>query len=392
MDRPTIAVPDDYPPVLGPSAAFRSLSDRADLRYHDSLPASREVLVERIGRAEAVVNIRSSVPFGEDVFAACPALRALSIWGTGTDHVDLEAAARHDVAVTNTPGVSAVAMAEHALALMLAVARDMPRIDAKTRRGAWPRGFVTQLHGKTLGVAGLGAIGLQTARIAKGIGMQVIGWTRHPEGKPIEEVGLTLVDLDELYRRSDVVSLHVRLTPETTGMVGRREFDLMRDSAILVNTARGPVVDERALIEALNDGKIRGAGLDVFRSGAPAGESSAGGPAECRYDTPFRGSDGRSARGGACRWLLTTCSRPSPESRGTEWLESFGGWEPRGSRPCARAAAAESRLAGLARVTWIGLDWTTGDGVPTGKPTDGAIAMQTPIIYCVGLIRWIQWA
>ncbi len=264
MHRPRIVVPDDYPPVLGPSAAFRLLEERAELQYHDSLPASSGILLERIGAAESVVNIRSSISFGADVFAACPHLRVLSLWGTGTDHVDLAAAAARGVIVTNTPGVSAVAMAEHSLALMLSVARNIPRIDAKTRRGAWPRGFVTQLHGKTLGVVGLGAIGQQTARIARGIGMEVIAWTRRPAGKPIDELGVELVDLEDLYRRSDVVSLHVRLTPETTRMVGRRELELMRPTAILINTARGAVVDEGALVEALGNGTISGAGLDVF--------------------------------------------------------------------------------------------------------------------------------
>ena len=264
MSKPTVVVPDDYPPVLGPSAAFRSLEARAQVGYHPSLPPSAEVLVERIGKAEAVVNIRSSVGFDEEVFVRCPRLRALSLWGTGTDHVDLEAAARHGVAVTNTPGVSAVAMAEHALALMLAVARDIPRIDARTRRGAWPRGFVTQLHGRVLGVVGLGAIGMQTARIARGIGMRVIAWTRTPEGKPIADLGVEMVSLAELYRRSDVVSLHVRLTPETAGMVGEREFSAMKRSAILINTARGAIVDEAALLRALRTGSVRGAGLDVF--------------------------------------------------------------------------------------------------------------------------------
>ncbi len=264
MNLPSVAVPDDYPPVLGPSAAFASLRDRARLSYHASLPPSKDVLLERIAQADGVVNIRSSVPFAADVFAECPRLRALSLWGTGTDHVDLDAAAACGVVVTNTPGVSAIAMAEHALALMLAVARDIPRIDTKTRKGAWPRGFVTQLHGKTLGVVGLGAIGLQTARIARGIGMRVLAWTRTPRGKPVADIGAELVGLDDLFRRSDVVSLHVRLTSETTGMVGKREFALMKDSAILINTARGAVVDEAALLDALRGGAIRGAGLDVF--------------------------------------------------------------------------------------------------------------------------------
>ena len=264
MNRPRVVVPDDYPPVLAPSAAFRTLLDGATVTHHDSLPASTDVLLERIADIEAVLNIRSSIEFGADVFAACPKLRVLSLWGTGTDHVDLSAAKEHGVVVTNTPGVSAVAMAEHALTLMLAVARDIPRIDAKTRKGAWPRGFVTQLHGKTLGVVGLGAIGMQTARIARGIGMRVIAWTRTPSEKPLAELGIELVDLADLYRQSDVVSLHVRLTPETTGMVGRQELAAMKSTAILVNTARGPVVDEAALLEALRNETVGGAGLDVF--------------------------------------------------------------------------------------------------------------------------------
>ena len=264
MKRPIVVVPDDYPPVLGPSAAFKTLMADSNVTHHDSLPASTQVLLERIADAEAVLNIRSSIAFGEDVFAACPKLRVLSLWGTGTDHVDLSAAREHGVIVTNTPGVSAVAMAEHALALMLAVARDIPRIDSRTRKGAWPRGFVTQLHGKTLGVVGLGAIGLQTARVARGIGMRVIAWTRTPEEKPLAELGIELVDLEDLYRESDVVSLHVRLTPETTGMVARQQLAMMKPTAILVNTARGAVVDEAALLEALRNETIRGAGLDVF--------------------------------------------------------------------------------------------------------------------------------
>ncbi len=264
MKRPRIVVPDDYPPVLGPSAAFRVLKDGAAVGYHASLPDSTATLLERIGGADSVINIRSSVEFGRDVFDACPHLRVLSLWGTGTDHVDLASAAERGVIVTNTPGVSAAAMAEHSLALMLAVARDIPRIDAKTRKGAWPRGFVSQLHGKILGVVGLGAIGQQTARIARGIGMEVVAWTRTPAGKPLEDLGVRLVSLPELYRTSDMVSLHVRLTPETAGMVGRRELRLMKPSAILINTSRGAVVDEGALVEALTEGGIQGAGLDVF--------------------------------------------------------------------------------------------------------------------------------
>lgn len=266
MSKPRIVIPDDYPPVMGPSNAFKMLKFRADVGYHDTLPPTPEVLLERIGDAEHVVSIRSSVPYPAEVLEALPNVKLISIWGTGTDHIDLAAAQRLGITVVNTPGVSAIAMAEHALALMLAVARDIPRIDAKTKRGAWPRGFVKQLHGKTLGIIGLGAIGQQFARIARGIGMRVIAWTRHANILTAQELDLEFVPLDDLYKRSDVVSIHVRMTPETAKFVGEREFGLMKPSAIFINTARGGVVDEQALIQALESGKIAGAGLDVFET------------------------------------------------------------------------------------------------------------------------------
>src|SRR5690349_14656033 len=126
---PLISVPDDAPPVLALSAAMGELRSFGQVSYYDTLPGTEDALIQRIGAAEAVLNIRSTTRFTERVFAACPKLRVLSIWGTGTDHVDLAAAARHGVTVANTPGVSAVSIAEHALALLLAVARRIPEID-----------------------------------------------------------------------------------------------------------------------------------------------------------------------------------------------------------------------------------------------------------------------
>jgi phosphoglycerate dehydrogenase-like enzyme len=255
-----VIIPDDCPSVLAASAGFRTLSEHAEVEHFDTLPGSSERLIERIRDAEAVINIRSSSKFTEDVFQGCPHLRLLSIWGTGTDNVDLTAAQRHRVTVTNTPGVSAASVAEHALALMLAVARGIPAQDAAVRGGSWPRGQGIELYGKTLGLIGLGAIGRQFAQIGRGIGMRVIAWTMHPN----PALGVELVEFEQLLRTSDVVSLHVRLSPETQGMLGVREFGRMKPGAILVNTARGAIVDEAALIEALSTRRIAGAGLDVF--------------------------------------------------------------------------------------------------------------------------------
>ena len=257
---PRIVIPDDAPPVMAGSQAYRQLLEQTAVDYHDTLPATEERLIERIATAEVVINIRSSTRFTENVFEQCPDLRLLSLWGTGTDNVDLAAAARHGVTVTNTPGVSAISIAEHALTLMLAVARRILLLDAEVRQGGWPRGNAAQMHGKTLGIIGLGAVGRRFAGLGAGIGMRVIAWTMHPD----PALGFELVSLDDLLRSSDVVSLHLRLSAETRGFIGKREFEKMKSSAIFINTARGPIVDEPALIEALAARRIAGAGLDVF--------------------------------------------------------------------------------------------------------------------------------
>ncbi len=267
-----MVVPDDWPPVLAGNAGFRKLRERADYQvdYFDTLPGSLERLIKRLQDAEVAINIRSSSRFTEDLFRLCPRLRLISVWGTGTDNVDLPAAASHGVAVANTPDVSAFSVAEHALTLMLAVARAIPAQDAATRAGGWPRGQSMELRGKTLGIIGLGAIGRRFVELGRGIGMRAIAWTMHPN----PALGFELVELDDLLRSSDVVSLHLRLSPQTQGMIGAREFGLMKSNAILVNTARGKIVDESALIEALETKRIAGAGLDVFATEPlPAGHA-----------------------------------------------------------------------------------------------------------------------
>ena len=257
---PSIVIPDDYPAVMAASDAYQRLIEKTPVLYYDTLPRTDDELVERISDSEVVVNIRSSSKFTPEVFNACPHMKLLSIWGTGTDNVDLTAAVRHGVTVTNTPGVSAVSIAEHSLMLMLAVARRVVTVNNEVAAGEWPRGQSVQLHGKTIGIIGLGAIGRQFARLAQGIGMRVIAWTMHPN----PALGIELVELDELLRVSDVVSLHLRQSPETVGFLSRTQFQLMKRSAILVNTARGPIVNESDLIEALREQRIAGAGLDVF--------------------------------------------------------------------------------------------------------------------------------
>ena len=257
---PSIVIPDDYPVVMGASAAYARFARETPVAYYHSLPGTEETLLERIRGFEIVINIRSSTRFTSRVFEASPRMKLLSLWGTGTDNVDLAAAARQGVTVVNTPGVSAISIAEHALMLTLAVARRIIPIHSGVVAGDWPRGQSVQLHGKTLGIIGLGAIGRQFARLGQGIGMRVIAWTMHPN----PSLGFELVEVEQLLRESDVVSLHLRLSPDTRSFLGRAQFELMKPSAILINTARGPIVDEAALIGALRERRVAGAGLDVF--------------------------------------------------------------------------------------------------------------------------------
>ena len=245
---------------MGTCNAYRLLVEERPVTYHATLPGSEDALMERIRDFEIVINIRSSTKFTERVFAACPRMKLLSIWGTGTDNVDLSGAQRHGVTVTNTPGVAAIAIAEHSLLLTLAVARRVVSLHRQVAGGGWPRGQSAQLRGKTLGIIGLGAIGRQFAMLGEAVGMRVIAWTMHPN----PALGFELVERDELLRESDVISVHLRLSSETRGFLGSREFNLMKPTAILINTARGPIVDEGALIEALRSNRIAGAGLDVF--------------------------------------------------------------------------------------------------------------------------------
>jgi D-3-phosphoglycerate dehydrogenase len=261
MKSAKIVVPDDCPAVLATSVAFQGLQrEMPGIEYFNTLPGSVQGLIARIRDSEVVINIRSSSILNAEVFQSCPRLRMVSLWGTGTDNVDLQAAANHGVTVTNTPAVSASSVAEHALTLMLSVARRIPTQDPAVRVGTWPRGQGIELRGKTLGVIGLGAIGRRFAELGHGIGMRVIAWTPHPRAV----TNIELVGFDDLLRESDVVSVHLRLADKTRGLIGRRELSIMKPAAILINTARGAIVDEGALVEALKSNRIAGAGLDVF--------------------------------------------------------------------------------------------------------------------------------
>jgi D-3-phosphoglycerate dehydrogenase len=260
-----IAVPDDFPSVFGGTPAHERAKKLDDVVVFTERGAEQEQeLVRRIGRAQVAINIRAHARFSEAVFTACPSLKMVSVWGTGTDNLDLNAAGMRGVTICNTPGVNAFAVAEHALTLMLAVGRKITTLDAEMRKNKWPRELLTQMLGKTLGVFGMGTIGARVAALGKAIGMEVLGWSATGDPARIRAAGATPASKDEILARADVISLHVRLSPETRSFLGRKELARMKPTAILVNTGRGALVDREALLAALTERKIMGAGIDVF--------------------------------------------------------------------------------------------------------------------------------
>lgn len=260
-----IVVPDDFPSVFAGSAAEARAKRIGEVRLFTERGADDEKeLIRRIDKAKVAVNIRAHARFSDTVFAACPALKLVSVWGTGTDNIDLNAAGMRGVTVCNTPGINAFAVAEHALTLMLTVARKITLLDAEMRQGKRPRELLTQLLGKTLGVFGMGTIGARVAALGKAIGMNVMGWSALGDDKRLRAAGVTPASKEDILKAADVISLHVRLTTETRGFIARKELALMKPTAILVNTGRGALVERDALLAALKDRRIMGAGLDVF--------------------------------------------------------------------------------------------------------------------------------
>jgi phosphoglycerate dehydrogenase-like enzyme len=261
----TITVPDDYPSVFEKTPAHTRCLKVGDTKVYTARGADEEAeLIKRIDSARIAINIRAHARFTDRVMEACRKLEMISIWGTGTDNIDLDAAGRHGITVCNTPGVNAFAVAEHAVALMLATARRIPRIDREVRGGAWPRDLLMQLLGKTLGVCGTGKIGARVITIAKALGMDVLAYSARGDSAAVAALGARAASKEEICRNADVISLHLRLAPETRGFLGRREFAMMKPTAILINTGRGAMVEREALVDALTQNKLAGAGLDVF--------------------------------------------------------------------------------------------------------------------------------
>ena len=209
------------------------------------------------------------VPLSAAVIAAAPKARLIQKWGIGVDKIDLKAAAARGIPVAITAGANSTPVAEHAIALMLAVYRRIPYVDRKLRQGIWlkseNRSVSYQINGKTVGIVGFGNIARQVARRVRAFNAKVIYYdTVRPSPEVEAELGASYRPLNELLAQADIITLHTPLTPETRNLIDARAFSLMKPTAIVINTSRGPVIDELALVDALKTGKIMAAGLDTF--------------------------------------------------------------------------------------------------------------------------------
>lgn len=271
--KQTIVIPDDIGAAFRSSPNVGRLKTLGTVEFHDQRASNEDELVARIRKASVILSFRPAfTKFPKAVLDGAPDLRMVCISGTGVEDVDVGEATARGIAVANVPGPSNRAVAEHCLALLFAVARAVPAQDRAIRRGEWKAVQGIELGGKTLGIVGVSGISSELAPLARALGMDVISWSRNNDPARAAAIGARAVPLDELLAKADVISLHVRLNDTTRGMIGAEQFARMKRGAIVINTARGGVIDEPAMLHALRDGQLGGAGLDVFaQEPLPAG-------------------------------------------------------------------------------------------------------------------------
>lgn len=259
-----IVIPGDDPPQMQGSPHLERLKSQGEVILHVDRPHTVEEQVRRVGNAVCLINSRGAVKWPGEVLRRLPRLKMITVCGIGTDAIDLGTAKELGIVVCNLPGQTAPIVAEHALGLMLAVAKRTWFQTNELKSGRWTARDNIYLRGKTLGLVGAGKIAAELALLGKAIGMVVLAWTFHPTPERAASLGVTFVSLEELLSRSDVVSLHVKLTGESRGLIGAEQVCRMKRGALLINTARGPIVETKALADGLNSGHLGGAGIDVF--------------------------------------------------------------------------------------------------------------------------------
>ena len=243
--------------------------------YDESAP---EQIAERIGDAEIVFACRA--PITAETFEKCPNIRYIGVLGTGFNAIDVAAASAHGVVVSNVSSYSTDAVTQVTFSLLLEIMGSIFARTSYVKQGGWTKfkdpGVsevpMYEIAGKTMGIIGMGSIGRAVARVANAFGMDVVAYRRHPD-KSLENDHLKFVDLETLYQVSDVISIHCPLTPETQGMINAESIAKMKDGVVILNTSRGPVIDEQALSDALDSGKVYMAGLDVLTNEPPKADN-----------------------------------------------------------------------------------------------------------------------
>jgi phosphoglycerate dehydrogenase-like enzyme len=258
-----VALLDDYQGVALSMADWKSLPGGTEVAVFKDHLSDENAVAKRLADFDIVMALRERTPFTRTLLERLPKLKLLITAGMRNASIDMKAAAERGVLVCGTSGLP-YPTAELAWGLILSLMRRIPAEDRATREGKWQTSLGLGLNGKTLGVLGLGTLGSRAARVGKAFEMEVLAWSQNLTAERAKEVGATLVPKDELLARSDIVSIHLVLGERTRGLVGAKELALMKRSAYLINTSRGPIVDEAALVRALGDGTIAGAGLDVF--------------------------------------------------------------------------------------------------------------------------------
>ncbi len=238
---------------------------QASARVEMAVGAERGELLKTLNDAQGLV-VRSTTVVDADLIAAAPELRVIGRAGIGVDNIDVAAATAAGIVVVNAPQANIISAAEHAIALMLAQARNVPRADVTLRSGVWDRASFqgVELHGKTLGVVGLGRIGALVAQRSLAFGMRLIAYDPYVSEERARRLGVELVDLDTLLANSDFITIHLPKTPDTAGLLGKEAFTKVKRGVRIINAARGGILDEEALAEAIRDGRVAGAGLDVY--------------------------------------------------------------------------------------------------------------------------------
>ena len=264
-----IVVPGDNPPQIQGSPHLKRLEPYGDVTLHTDRPESLEEQIDRVKDADIIMNTRGIVTWYAEALRQVPKLRLITTCSIGTDNLDLDTARELGIVICNQPGRTAPVVAEHGFGLMFAAAKRAAFMTAAVKEGGWPRMDSIYLQGKTLGIIGTGHIGAEMAKLGRAIGMNVIAWTFNPSPERAAQLGVQYVELDELLQTADAVSLHVKLTDDSREMIGKREFELMKPNALLINVARGDIVNTDALVDALNSGHLGGAAIDVYDEEPP---------------------------------------------------------------------------------------------------------------------------